>query len=71
MHIGHNHEDIDKQDLAIRHLGAGIIKEHNGQYEAALAEYQAAAEMDPELQVARAKIIDLENRMGNSKTISN
>ena len=71
MHIGHNHEDIDKQDLAIRHLGAGIIKERNALYEAALAEYQAAVEMDPELQVAWVKIQDLEKRLGNSKTISN
>ncbi len=63
MHIGHSHEDLDHQDLAIRHLGAGIIKEREGKLEDALNEYEAALDLDPELQEAELKITLLKQKI--------
>lgn len=62
MHMGLNHEDLEHQDLAIRHLGAGIIKEEDGKLEEALQHYETALFLDPELTEAELKIIALKQR---------
>ena len=62
MHIGHNEDDIDHEDLALRHFGAGLVKEHEGKYVEALQEYLAALELDPNLAPAKEKLASLQEK---------
>ena len=63
MHIGHNHEELENIDLAIRHFGVGVIKEQEGRLEEALNEYELALALDPELHEAGLKIVRLMQRL--------
>ena len=40
MHIGHNEDDMDHENLALRHFGEGIVKEQAGDLHEALNEYK-------------------------------
>ncbi len=66
MHIGHNEDDIDHEDLALRHYGVGLVKEREGKTDEALLEYQVALELDPTLAPAKEKLDALEGRYGAS-----
>lgn|GEM_PF-1350055 len=59
MHIGHNEDDLDHENLALRHLGEGIHKERSGRFHEALSEYMMANVLDPRLEVARTKLNEL------------
>ncbi|MHB1651713.1 MAG: tetratricopeptide repeat protein [Desulfitobacteriaceae bacterium] len=63
MHIGHNEDDIDHQDLALRRFGAGLMKERNGLWDEALAEYLEACKLDPDLLIAQEKLASLQVRL--------
>lgn len=69
MHIGHNHDDIDQESLALRHLGEGISRESAGDLATALNEYMVAKALDPDLTVAQVKLDALRQKLnppGNS-----
>lgn len=66
MHIGHNEDDIDHEDLAMRHFGVGLVKEQEGELAEALKEYQVACELDPGLTIARDRISALIAKSKNS-----
>lgn len=62
MHIGHNDDEIDLEDLALRHFGAGLVRERQEMLAEAEAEYRLALELDPHLEVARVRLASLSNR---------
>ncbi|AET66543.1 hypothetical protein Desor_0862 [Desulfosporosinus orientis DSM 765] len=64
MHIGHTEDDMDQENLALRHLGEGIQKENIGQFHEALNEYMVANVLDPNLEIAQVKIDRLKRKMG-------
>jgi len=64
VHIGHNQDDIDHESLALRHLGAGIVKESAGNLHEALNEYMVANVLDPYLEVAQLKLSELKQKLG-------
>lgn len=64
MHIGHNHDDIDQESLAMRHLGEGIINERAGHLNEALNEYMVANILDPRLEAAQMKLAALKLKLG-------
>lgn len=64
MHIGHIEDDVDHESLALRHLGEGIQKESMGQFHEALSEYMVASVLDPQLEIAQAKLEHLKMKMG-------
>lgn len=59
MHIGHNEDDMDHENLALRHFGEGILKERAGEWQEALTEYMMAHVLDPRLEIAQTKIAEL------------
>lgn len=59
MHIGHNEDEIDHEDLALRHYGAGLVREREGSLAEAEAEFRAALELNPDLEVAKKKLASL------------
>ncbi|HZK85250.1 MAG TPA: hypothetical protein VFC58_11335 [Desulfosporosinus sp.] len=63
MHIGHNEDDMDHENLALRHLGEGIVKERAGELQEALNEYMMAHVLDPRLEMAQTKIAELREKM--------
>lgn len=63
MHIGHNHDDIDHESLAMRHLGEGMAKENAGDLHEALNEYMLANVLDPRLELAQIKIIEISQKL--------
>lgn len=67
MHIGHNEDDIDHEDLALRHFGAGLVKEHEGKPDEAIQEYIAALELDPNLAAAKEKLASLKEKQGTKQ----
>ncbi|MBP1760315.1 MAG: hypothetical protein H6Q63_1232 [Firmicutes bacterium] len=64
MHIGHNQDDIDHESLAMRHLSEGIIKEKAGYLHEALNEYMLANVLDPGLEIAQTKLIEINQKLG-------
>lgn len=64
MHIGHNHDDMDHESLAMRHLGEGLFNERAGHLHEALNEYMVANVLDPSLEVAQMKLAALKQRLG-------
>lgn len=62
MHIGHNEDDMDHENLALRHFGEGIVKEQAGDLHEALNEYMMAHVLDPKLAVAQTKIAELREK---------
>ena len=63
MHIGHNQDDIDHESLAMRHFGEGMAKESNGHLHEALNEYMLANVLDPCLELAQKKVIELQQKL--------
>lgn len=63
MHIGHNEDDMDHENLALRHLGEGIVKERAGDLLEALNEYMMAHVLDPHLEIAQLKIVQLREKL--------
>lgn len=63
MHIGHNHDDIDYESLALRHYGEGIYQESVGNLPEALNEYMMANVLDPKLLEAQTKLITLRQKL--------
>ena len=63
MHIGHNEDDMDHENLALRHFGEGIAKERAGELQEALNEYMMARVLDPHLEIAQTKIAELREIM--------
>ncbi|KLU65521.1 MULTISPECIES: hypothetical protein [Desulfosporosinus] len=63
MHIGHNHDDIDPESLALRHYGEGIYQESLGNFSEALNEYMMANVLDPKLVAVQNKLISLGQKL--------
>ncbi|MDQ7096417.1 hypothetical protein REC12_22740 [Desulfosporosinus sp. PR] len=63
MHIGHNHDDLDYENLALRHYGEGIYQESLGNLTAALNEYMLANALDPKLAVVERKLMTLREKL--------
>ncbi|AFM40101.1 hypothetical protein Desaci_1062 [Desulfosporosinus acidiphilus SJ4] len=63
MHIGHNHDDIDHESLALRHYGEGIYQESLGNLAEALNEYMMANVLDPKLVVVQNKLDSLREKL--------
>ncbi|WP_407312832.1 hypothetical protein [Desulfosporosinus sp. SB140] len=63
MHIGHNHDDIDHENLALRHYGEGIYQESQGNLAEAFNEYMMANVLDPRLAVAQTKLVILRQKL--------
>jgi len=54
---------MDHENLALRHLGEGIVKERAGELQEALNEYMMAHVLDPRLEMAQTKIAELREKM--------
>lgn len=63
MHIGHNEDDMDYENLALRHLGEGIAKERAGELQEALNEFMMAHVFDPHLEIAQSKIAEVNEKL--------
>ena len=64
MHIGHNEDDMDHESLAMRHLGEGMLKERAGEMHQAFNEYMVANVLDPRLEIAQTKLVELKQKLG-------
>ncbi len=62
MHIGHNEDDMDHENLALRHFGEGIAKERAGELQEALNEFMMAHVLDPRLEIAQTKITEIREK---------
>jgi len=62
VHIGHNEDDMDHENLALRHFGEGIAKERAGELQEALNEFMMAHVLDPRLEIAQTKITEIREK---------